>query len=237
MQWSVCARVCDAQGVGTADRGADGQIADAQQGGGSIRVNRNRLGRDIGEEDRRLSIGGRNAERPVAARLSRSVRCVDPTVRLGKAGVIEYGEPEKTTAGQPDAEVIPVFHVTLAAPRNSVRHSPANAWRLAVSRFVSKLIRAPDATFTRRGGSAILHRMIYRWKPCVGFLSLAIVLFCWPSLVCVTATSNPTHEAIEAAVACVKPSLVRIQVVATQYYQGREIKYEASGSGVIITKE
>ncbi|HUJ11035.1 MAG TPA: PDZ domain-containing protein [Verrucomicrobiae bacterium] len=79
--------------------------------------------------------------------------------------------------------------------------------------------------------------MIYRWKPCVGFLSLAIVLFCWPSLVCVTATSNPTHEAIEAAVACVKPSLVRIQVVATQYYQGREIKYEASGSGVIITKE
>ena len=48
---------------------------------------------------------------------------------------------------------------------------------------------------------------------------------------------DPAHQAIEAAVARVKPSLVRIQVVATQYYQGREVKYEASGSGVIITKE
>ena len=42
---------------------------------------------------------------------------------------------------------------------------------------------------------------------------------------------------IDEAVAQVKPSLVRIQVVATQYYQGREVKYEASGSGVIISKE
>ena len=35
----------------------------------------------------------------------------------------------------------------------------------------------------------------------------------------------------------VKPALVRIKVVATQYYQGREVKFEASGSGVIISKE
>jgi serine protease Do len=48
---------------------------------------------------------------------------------------------------------------------------------------------------------------------------------------------DPVRREIDEAVARVKPSLVRIQVVATQYYQGREVKYEASGSGVIISKE
>ena len=48
---------------------------------------------------------------------------------------------------------------------------------------------------------------------------------------------DPQRAAIDEAVARVKPSLVRIQVVATQYYQGREVKFEESGSGVIITKE
>lgn len=50
-------------------------------------------------------------------------------------------------------------------------------------------------------------------------------------------TNNPIHQAIETAVARVRPSLVRIGVVSTQYYQGREVKYEASGSGVIISKK
>jgi serine protease Do len=48
---------------------------------------------------------------------------------------------------------------------------------------------------------------------------------------------DPVRREIDEAVARVKPSLVRIQVVATQYHQGREVKYEASGSGVIISKE
>jgi len=48
---------------------------------------------------------------------------------------------------------------------------------------------------------------------------------------------EPQRQAIDEAVARVRPSLVRIQVVATQYYQGREVKFEESGSGVIITKE
>ncbi|HOE67901.1 MAG TPA: PDZ domain-containing protein [Candidatus Hydrogenedentes bacterium] len=41
----------------------------------------------------------------------------------------------------------------------------------------------------------------------------------------------------EQAVARVKPALVRIQVVEANYSDGREIKDETSGSGVIITKE
>lgn len=42
---------------------------------------------------------------------------------------------------------------------------------------------------------------------------------------------------VDEAVARVKPALVRIEVVSTEYSEGREIKQESSGSGVIITKE
>jgi serine protease Do len=42
---------------------------------------------------------------------------------------------------------------------------------------------------------------------------------------------------IEAAVTKVKPALVRIHVVTVDYFQGREVKQEAAGSGTIITKE
>jgi serine protease Do len=79
--------------------------------------------------------------------------------------------------------------------------------------------------------------MIYRCKILAGFLSAVVLLFVSPRFVRAEATNNPPHETIEAAVARVKPSLVRIQVVSTQYYQGREVKYEASGSGVIISKQ
>ena len=42
---------------------------------------------------------------------------------------------------------------------------------------------------------------------------------------------------VDQAVGRVKPALVRIHVVETDYRDGRELKYEATGSGVIITKE
>lgn len=43
--------------------------------------------------------------------------------------------------------------------------------------------------------------------------------------------------AVEAAVAKVKPALVRINVVDTYYDEGREMKSSASGSGAVITPE
>jgi serine protease Do len=43
--------------------------------------------------------------------------------------------------------------------------------------------------------------------------------------------------AVEAALAKVAPSLVRIHVVSIDYQDGRELKREASGSGTIITPE
>ncbi len=42
---------------------------------------------------------------------------------------------------------------------------------------------------------------------------------------------------VEEAVARVKPALVRIEVVSTEYSEGREVKQQSSGSGVIFTKE
>lgn len=42
---------------------------------------------------------------------------------------------------------------------------------------------------------------------------------------------------VDEAVGRVKPALVRIHVVETDYRDGRELKYEATGSGVIITEE
>ena len=79
--------------------------------------------------------------------------------------------------------------------------------------------------------------MFDRRKLWARLLPGAALAFCCSRAAAVTQPAPSTHQAIEAAVARVKPSLVRIQVVATHYYQGREVKYEASGSGVIITKE
>jgi len=45
------------------------------------------------------------------------------------------------------------------------------------------------------------------------------------------------RAAVEAAVAAVKPALVRIHVVSAEYDSGREQKVEASGSGVIFTEQ
>ncbi len=50
-------------------------------------------------------------------------------------------------------------------------------------------------------------------------------------------TPENLRASVDRAVQKVKPSLVRIHVVETYYRDGREQKYEASGSGVVITEE
>ena len=42
---------------------------------------------------------------------------------------------------------------------------------------------------------------------------------------------------VDRAIARVKPALVRIRVVSTEYSEGREVKTQAMGSGAIITKD
>jgi serine protease Do len=46
-----------------------------------------------------------------------------------------------------------------------------------------------------------------------------------------------TRRAVDAAVARVYPALVRLRVVSTRFVEGRELKYQSVGSGVIITRD
>lgn len=53
----------------------------------------------------------------------------------------------------------------------------------------------------------------------------------------INSSDEDIKQAIEKAITLIKPSLVRIQVVNADYFNGREVKREAVGSGVIITRE
>jgi serine protease Do len=71
---------------------------------------------------------------------------------------------------------------------------------------------------------------------------LATVLFGSIAAASLSAQSGPASTtedaaAIDAALARVAPSLVRIHVVSIDYQDGRELKREASGSGTIITAD
>ncbi len=52
-----------------------------------------------------------------------------------------------------------------------------------------------------------------------------------------SAPAQPDSAAVQAAIARVAPSLVRIHVVMVDHVSGREVKREASGSGTIISAE
>ncbi len=49
--------------------------------------------------------------------------------------------------------------------------------------------------------------------------------------------TDSIRPAVDAAIGKVKPALVRIRVVSTEFNEGREIKMQAVGSGAIITKD
>ncbi len=68
---------------------------------------------------------------------------------------------------------------------------------------------------------------------CVCLLVLAMLI--WPA----SAQEAPDvlRTKVDVAVAKVKPALVRIHVVWTTYGEGREIKYQATGSGAIIRED
>lgn len=51
------------------------------------------------------------------------------------------------------------------------------------------------------------------------------------------AAPKPLRDAVDNAIAIVKPALVQIHVVEAYYREGRENKYQISGSGVVITPE
>ncbi len=64
-------------------------------------------------------------------------------------------------------------------------------------------------------------------------------MFALPGFALAKDKDNPTalRAQIDAAIAKVKPALVRIRVVSTAYEEGREVKQQSVGSGAIITKD
>ncbi len=72
------------------------------------------------------------------------------------------------------------------------------------------------------------------------FFSLAAVCLCLSGTAWTQpapAGTNDLSTAIKAAVEKVNPALVRIHVVETYYDEGREMKSEASGSGIVIRED
>jgi serine protease Do len=57
------------------------------------------------------------------------------------------------------------------------------------------------------------------------------------SAFCASNISTEERKAVEKAITAVKPALVRIFVAEVNYEQGREVKSESAGSGVIISKD
>ena len=74
--------------------------------------------------------------------------------------------------------------------------------------------------------------------PSLGQTATILALLAWLVADGPAAAQSPAAEPdIQAALARVSPSLVRIHVVSYGYDDGRELKREASGSGTIITPE
>ena len=72
----------------------------------------------------------------------------------------------------------------------------------------------------------------------LSFYLLAATAVCVLAPVAAEAQASASlRQAIEDAVGRIKPSLVRIHVVEAYYGEGREMKYELSGSGAVITPE
>jgi serine protease Do len=80
-----------------------------------------------------------------------------------------------------------------------------------------------------------LATIIHRKSPLVLLVVLILILSAGASFAAKEVDS--TRLAVETAVNAVKPALVKISVVAVDYDQGREVKQEAVGSGVIISKD
>lgn len=66
--------------------------------------------------------------------------------------------------------------------------------------------------------------------------AVAALLYFSPSAAALEASPS-LRSAVDRSVAVVKPALVRIHVVSTSYRDGREQKFQSTGSGAIITPE
>ena len=85
-----------------------------------------------------------------------------------------------------------------------------------------------------REGVFIIGRHFFRQTVPI-LLAAALLLF--PINALGKQSSNDIQETITKVVSHVKPALIRIRVITVDYREGREVKREISGSGVIISKD
>src|SRR5438094_1158339 len=69
------------------------------------------------------------------------------------------------------------------------------------------------------------------------YLGWLVVLFVWTTAVNSQEIPSNVRAAVDAAISRMRPALVRIHVVSTEYREGREMKMQAVGSGAIISKD
>lgn len=79
----------------------------------------------------------------------------------------------------------------------------------------------------------IIGRLVFS----VGAATWLLLLFSSVPLYGAQRSPANVRAAVDNAIARMRPSLVRIQVVFTEYRDGRELKMQAVGSGAIITRE
>ena len=79
----------------------------------------------------------------------------------------------------------------------------------------------------------------FRWLLGGPFLVLSLLAYSEGATQGAPDAAFPTalRSQIDSAIAKVRPALVRIRVVSTDYSEGREVKIQAVGSGAIITKD
>ena len=83
----------------------------------------------------------------------------------------------------------------------------------------------------------IARTSIFRLSLCCSLLAVGLVTASSSWGEDLSKIPDVVKERVDAAVAKVKPALVRISVVSTSFSDGREWKFEASGSGAIISPD
>src|ERR1700678_1677453 len=74
-------------------------------------------------------------------------------------------------------------------------------------------------------------------RPCIALALAGAVLFSQTPLLAAGDAPSVLRAQIDEAIAKVKPALVRIRVVSTEFEEGREVRMQEVGSGAIITKD
>ena len=76
-----------------------------------------------------------------------------------------------------------------------------------------------------------------RISQCVAILTAGLITFLATGQAANMDSPTPLRTEIDRAIEKVKPALVRIRVVSTEYREGREVKMQEVGSGAIISKD